>query len=159
MLFKKENKTTLYYAAKQKDENIFEIILGHETIKREIIEETFKLLLNDGGAGNRSIKIAKILMGQTLGDKVEQETEYFSKTNIIAQHFVEIMKKQENENIFKTMMKSITKSFIQLITQFKPISNDILMILMNLKDENTNELLKDIIQLMKEIFDPNKFHL
>ena len=98
-------------------------------------------------------------MGQTLGDKVEQETEYYSKTNIIAQHFVEIMKKQENENIFQTIKKSISKSFIELITQFKPISNDILMIIINLKYKYTNELLKILTQLMKEICDPNKFDL
>ena len=52
-------------------------------MKKETLEETFKLLQNEGGAGSRSIKIAKIIMGKTLGEKVEKQTEYFSRTDII----------------------------------------------------------------------------
>src|SRR5262249_52455867 len=79
-LLLKENKTTLYYAAKQKHENIFESILTHETMTIETIEETFNMLQNEGGAGLRSIKMAKMMMGETMGDKVQKETDYYSRT-------------------------------------------------------------------------------
>ena len=98
-------------------------------------------------------------MGKTLGEKVEKETEYFSRTNIISNHFIEILKNQENENIFKSIMKSITKSIIKLIKEFKPISNDLLIIIFNLKDENSDELWNYIISIMDEICNPNKYDL
>ena len=155
----KKNETSLYYAAKLNDDNLFESLLTHETMKKETLEETFKLLQNDGGAGLRSIKIAKIVMGKTLGEKVEKETEYFLKTDTISNHFIKTLKNQENENIFKSIIKSITKSIIKIIKEFKPISNDLLIIIFNLKDENSQELWNEIISIMNEICNPNKFDL
>ena len=61
-------------------------MMNHHTIKKKTIEETLQLLQKDGGGDSRSIKLSKMLMGQTLGDKVETETEHFSKTNIITKH-------------------------------------------------------------------------
>ena len=55
-------------------------------------------------------------MGQTLGEKVEKETEYYLKTDIISKNFIKYIKKQENEIFYKIMMNSITKSIIKLIT-------------------------------------------
>ena len=70
-----------------------------------------------------------------------------------------MLKKRENNNIFKILMKSITKATTKSIQQYKSISNYILMIIINLNDENSQNLLNMITSTMKEICDPSKYDL
>jgi hypothetical protein len=51
------------------------------------------------------------------------------------------------------------KSIIKMIKEFKPISNDILMIIFNLKDENSINLWDFILEIMNEICNLNKYDL
>ena len=44
-------------------------------------------------------------------------------------------------------MKSISQTTINLIKEYKPISNDMLMIIMNLNDANSEQLINEIITI------------
>src|SRR5258706_1680339 len=70
-----------------------------------------------------------------------------------------MIKNQEYKIYFKKMMKSITKATLRMMKEFKPISNDVLMIIMNLKDENSFNLFNKLIEIMIEILNPNKYDL
>ena len=125
-------------------------------MKESTKEETLRLLQENGG-GDKTIKLMKMMKGEIFGEKVEKSNEIHSKLNIISNYFINTIKNQENENFYKEMMNSITKTMITLIEENKPISNELLMIIYNLKDQNSELLFNKLIQITSEILNPNKF--
>jgi len=125
-------------------------------LNESIKEETIILLQKEGG-GDKTIKLMKMMRGEIFGEKVQKSNENLSKLNIISNYFINTIKNQQNNNFYKQIINSITKTMITLIEEFKPISNEILMIIYNLKDENSELLLNKLIDITCKILNPNEF--
>src|SRR6266404_4407623 len=76
---------------------------------------------------------------------------------MIYNHFINSIKLQENNNFYEQMMKSITNILIQLIKEHKPISNEMLIMILNLKNENSQLLFDKLIEIISEILNPLNF--
>jgi hypothetical protein len=152
------NKTALHCALINGYDDIIDLIFENEKLEESIKEETLKLLQNEGG-GDKIIKLMKMMKGEIFGEKVEKSYENYSKLNIISNYFINTMKNQEekNNNFYTQMINSISKTMINLIEEYKPISNEILMIIYNLNDKNSELLFNKLIHIILEILNPNKF--
>ena len=146
----------MYYALLYGYDEIVNLIFENEKLEESIKEETLTLLQENGG-GDKTIKLMKMIKGEIFGEKVEKSNEIHSKLNIISNYFINTIKNQENNNFYKEMMNSITKTMITLIEENKPISNEILTIIYNLKNENSELIFNKLINITCQILNPNKF--
>src|ERR1700759_4756328 len=151
------NRTALYHSLFHGYDDITNLLFENKNLHKSIKEETMKKLQEEGG-GEKSIKLLKMMKGEIFGEKVEKSTQNYSKSKIISDHFITTIKKQENNKGYELIFKSINKAIIKLIESYKPISNDLLMMILHNKDDENSEILLNKLELIiSEILNPLKF--